>query len=166
MSFLDRAPWVGYDLPSLRPTGFCRRRKPLRSHPRLKPSNFCLRPSILTGPEELSFDGTIKSLFELYRSHPASPFQRLSASSRASYSAYMNGIAREHGHHRIAWLTGADMLNWCDRWSAPIGISGERLAGAQVAKQSLRNALKFGAALGLPGCADLVQDLPLPRWHR
>jgi hypothetical protein len=167
VGILTRRAWTGYDAPSLRPSDFCARRKRLRSRPRLKPSTFIHRPSILTGPEQLGYDGSLRSLFTLYREHPASPFHRLGASSRLSYGSYLNGIAREHGHHRVAWLTGADMLNWGDRWSAPIGIDPERrLAGAQVAKQSLRNALKFGAAIGIGGCADLVQHIPLPRWHR
>ncbi len=166
MSFLDRAQWHGYIAPLLRPSVFSDRGKPLRARPRLKASNFCLRPSVLTGPEEIGFDGTLRSLFTLYREHPASPWHRLGRSARLSYRSYQNTIAREHGHHRVAQLTGLDMLNWCDRWSAPIGIVPERLAGAQVAKQSLRNALKFGAALGIKGCAGLVQHVPLPRWHR
>jgi hypothetical protein len=155
-----------YTVRPLTPSGFCARRLPLRARPRLKPSNFCLRPSVLIAPQELGFDGTLESLFALYKTHAASPWRRLSASSRQSYGAYSRGIAREHGHHRIAGLTGLDMVCWADSWAAPIGISGERLSADQCAKQVLRNALKFGAALGLPGCADLVQDLPLPRWHR
>jgi hypothetical protein len=165
MSFLDRAPWHGYDAPGLRESSFCARRKPLRSHPRLRASNFYLRLSVLTRPEQLGYDGTLRSLFALYREHLGSPWHRLGRSARNSYGAYLNTIAREHGHHRVAWLIEADMLNWCDRWSAPRKFE-ERLAGAQVAKQSLRNALKFGAALGIKGCAELVQHVPLPRWHR
>jgi hypothetical protein len=167
MIFLDRAPWHGYDAPGLRPSGFFTRRAPLRARPRLKPSLFLVRQSSFAseGSPRFNFDGTLKSLFELYRSHAASSFQTLSASARASYSSYMNTIAREYGHHRVAWLIEADMLNWCDRWSAPRKFE-ERLAGAQVAKQSLRNALKFGAAIGIGGCAELVQHVPLPRWHR
>jgi hypothetical protein len=164
---LNRPAWPGFTAKDIQPSSFCARRKMLRSRPRLKPSTFCLRQGMLAseGPR-LNFDGSLSSLFALYREHLGSPWHRLGRSARNSYGSYLNGIAREHGHHRVAWLTEADMLNWCDRWSAPIGIDPERLAGAQVAKRALRNALKFGAALGLKGCAELVQHVPLPRWHR
>jgi len=166
VSFLDRAPWHGYDAPSLRPSVICARQKPLRARPRLKPSLFLVRQGMLASEaQRLNYDGTLRSLFSLYREHPASPWHRLGRSARSSYSSYLNTIAREHGHHCVAGLTGLDMMNWCDRWSAPRKFE-ERLAGAQVAKQALRNALKFGAALGIKGCAELVQHVPLPRWHR
>jgi hypothetical protein len=87
VSFLDRAPWHGYDAPGLRESSFCARRKPLRSHPRLRASNFCLRLSILTRPAQLGYDGTLRSLFALYREHPASPWHRLGRSARLSFTA-------------------------------------------------------------------------------
>jgi hypothetical protein len=132
----------------------------------LQPSLFLARQSVFAAaPQALGYDGTLRSLFALYREHPASPFRRLSLSSRHSYGAYSRGIEREHGHHRVADLTGAEMMIWSDRWAAP-RVFDERLAGAQCSKQVLRNALKFAAALGLAGCAALVQDLPLPKWSR
>jgi hypothetical protein len=163
---INRAPWIGFSAPALSANGFRRAQKPLRPCRRLQPSLFLARPSILTAAEELGYDGTLAAILKIYRMHPASPFRRLSRSSRGSYGAYMNGIARAHGHHRVADLTGADMMNFADSWAAPIGIFGERLTGAQCSKQVLRNSLKFAAALGLKSCAALVQDLPLPKWSR
>ena len=166
MGFLERAPWHGYDAPGLHPSGFCARRMSLRPCRRLQPSLFLVRQGMLASEgQRLNYDGTLRSLFALYREHSASPWHRLGRSARLSYGSYMNTIAREHGRHRVCMLTGLDMMNWCDRWSAPRKFE-ERLAGAQVAKQALRNSLKFGAALGIKGCAELVQHVPLPRWHR
>jgi hypothetical protein len=89
MSFLDRAPWPGYDAPGLRPSGFCARRKMLRSRPRLKPSLFLVRQGMLASEgQRLNYDGSLKSLVSLYETHPLSPLHRLTAATRRVYVPY------------------------------------------------------------------------------
>jgi hypothetical protein len=159
VSFLDRAPWHGYDAPSLRPTGFCARRKPLRSHPRLKPSDFYLRLSVLSEPEELGFDGTISSLVDLFQTHPLSPWHRLAANSRTQYRDYLAGFSGAYGKRRVGTLIAFDIWNWHDVRSAPHGINPERRPAARAAYFALKSALSFGRACGLADCRALLADI-------
>ncbi len=159
MSFLDREPWHGYIAPLLRPSGFCARRNLLRARPRLKASNFCLRPSVLTGPEEIGFDGTLRSLFTLYREHPASPYHCMTAASRSQYRYMLAAIVREHGHYQVIMLIWADVLNWHSLWTAPIGIEPERLAGGRQAFFVLKAALSFGRSCGFADCRELLHEI-------
>jgi hypothetical protein len=159
VSFLERAPWAGYDSPSLRATGFSARRPLLRARPRLKPSSFCLRLSVLSEPEQLGYDGTISSLVDLFQTHPLSPWHRLAANSRTQYRDYLAGFSGAYGKRRVGTLIAFDIWNWHDVRSAPHGINPERRPAARAAYFALKSALSFGRACGLADCRALLADI-------
>jgi hypothetical protein len=159
VSFLDAQPWPGYTARPLTPSGFCARRKPLRARPRLKPSNFCLRPSVLTGTEPIAYDGTISSLVDLFQTHPLSPWHRLAANSRTQYRDYLAGFSGAYGKRRVGTLIAFDIWNWHDVRSAPHGINPERRPAARAAYFALKSALAFGRACGLADCRALLADI-------
>jgi hypothetical protein len=143
----------------LRPSGFCSRRKMLRSRPRLTPSTFVHRSSILTAPQELGYDGSLGSLVRLYREHPGSPFHRMTAASRAQYSCILGVISRNHGAYLVRSLTWLDVMNWHGLWTAPIGIDPERLAGGRQAFFVLKATLSFGKMCGFVDCKTLLAEI-------
>lgn len=101
---------------------------------------------------KLSYNGTIGSLLTLYETHPNSPYKKLSASTLHTFDVYLRKIRTAHGERLICRLTGLDVMNWHEAWSAPIGVNPPRLAGALVAVNILKNALTFGQVCGLPDC--------------
>jgi hypothetical protein len=159
MGFLDAQHRFDYTVRPLTPSGFSARRKPLRSHPRLKPSNFCLRLSVLSEPEQLGYDGTISSLVDLFQTHPLSPWHRLAANSRTQYRDYLAGFSGAYGKRRVGTLIAFDIWNWHDVRSAPHGINPERRPAARAAYFALKSALSFGRACGLADCRALLADI-------
>jgi hypothetical protein len=93
---------------------------------------------------------TIKSLFALYKTHAASPWRRLSASSRQSYGAYSKSIARDWGDQHIVSLTSLDMMNWADSWAAPIGICGSAYPRANARNRCFEMRSSSALHLGFP----------------
>jgi hypothetical protein len=160
MTFLDRAPWHGYNAPLLRPSGFCDRRQPLRARPRLKPSLFLVRHGMLASEgQRLNYDGTLKSLVSLYWAHPSSPFHRLTAATKRVYVPYASRWARVLAGCRIAELTGLDIMNFHALWGAPRGVYGEPHAGALMARRVLQVLLSFGRACGFSDCRALLDEI-------
>jgi hypothetical protein len=158
VNILKREAWSGFSVRPLTPSGFCARRKMLRSRPRLKPSTFCLRPSVLSAPQELGYDGTLKSLVSLYRAHPSSGYHWLTAATKRVYVPYANRRARVLAGCRIAELTGLDIINFHALWGAPRGVFGEPHAGSLMAYKVLR-VLSFGRACGFADCKALLGEL-------
>jgi hypothetical protein len=150
-----------YTVRPLTPSGFCVPRPPLRARSRLKPSLFLVRQSSFAteGSPRLNYDGTIKSLFALYREHPASPFHRLTAATKSVYVPYANRWARLFAGCRIAELTGLDIMNFHALWGAPRGVYGEPHAGALMARRVLQVLLSFGRACGFSDCRALLDEI-------
>lgn len=117
------------------------------------------------------FDGTIRSLIEIYQRDPESTYQRLKPSSRHPYEVYCRMLIMEIGARRIDACNGVDAIRWSKAWSAPAKPNGRpRLAAARMAMIVLKTALSWGKALRLPGCAEFmatIEDLrfqaPAPR---
>jgi hypothetical protein len=115
------------------------------------------------------FDGTIRSVISLWQTDPASPYQKLEASSRHPYDIYARMIIETVGERRVDVLDGRDLRRWHDEWKAPLADGGkERLAAARMAMIVLKTALTFAATCRKPGCDDLRSiltkiELPGPR---
>jgi hypothetical protein len=159
VSFLDAQPRFDYTLRPLAPSGFRARSKPLRARPRLKASSFCLRLSVLSEPEQLGYDGSLRSIIELYKTHPSSPLHRLTAATKRVYVPYANRWARVLAGCRIAELTGLDIMNFHALWGAPRGVYGEPHAGALMARRVLQVLLSFGRACGFSDCRALLDEI-------
>jgi hypothetical protein len=111
-----------------------------------------------SGPR-LNYDGSLRSLFALYQTRPASPYHRLKATSRTQYDDYLASFARAHGNRRVDMLIAFDIINWHDVKSAPYGIDPPRFAAARAAFFALKSALSFGHACGFEDCRVLLDEL-------
>ena len=97
-----------------------------------------------------AFDGTIRSLVDLYQSDPESPYQkRLTASSREPYDVYLRVLRKEVGERQIDRCDGRDVDRWHAAWS-----EGGHLAKANMVIKVLKSALSFGIQCRKAGCAE------------
>lgn len=109
------------------------------------------------------FEGpvTVKSLIELYQTHPDSSYRKLKASSREPYTMYARKLIRTVGHRQISTLTGLDIIRWHEGWRG----QNNRIGAAAMAFAVLKAALRFGAICRLNGCHDILvmaRELRLP----
>lgn len=109
-------------------------------------------------PEHIRYDGTVRSILNLYQSHPNSPYHKLKGSSLKPYDVYLAKLSRVHGERRVSALTGLDVLNWHAMWA---GSNEPKLAGAAMALHVLKTALSFGQICGFTDCEKLRQTLSL-----
>lgn len=102
------------------------------------------------------FDGTIRSVINLWQSDPTSPYQAIEASSRHPYDIYARMIVETVGARRVDMLDGRDIRRWHTQWAAPVDQGRKpRIAAARMAVIVLKNALTFAASCRKPGCAEL-----------
>lgn len=114
----------------------------------------------------LKFDGTIRSLLDIYETHERSPYRALKPGSRRPYNHYLRRIRGHIGTRYVNDITGVDVLNWHEVWSE----EGKHLAAAAMARAVLEAAISFGIMLRKEGCAELAlifretrRKLPGPR---
>src|ERR1700682_6327410 len=82
------------------------------------------------------FDGTLRSLVDLYQSDPESPYRKkLTASSREPYDVYLRVIRKEIGERQIDRCDGRDV----DRWHAAWSEGGKHLAKANMVIKVLKS---------------------------
>jgi hypothetical protein len=70
------------------------------------------------------FDGTIKSLIELYQTDKESPYHRLKSSTRRPYGVYSRMVVMEVGAMQIDDCDGRDVRRWFHSWSEPKSVGG------------------------------------------
>lgn len=99
-----------------------------------------------------AFDGTVKSLLQIYQRHPESPFQDLKPGSRRPYVHYLGRLEGHIGNRRVDSVDGVDVKRWHKLWST----NGKHLAAAAMSRAVLEAALSFGVSLRLDGCQELV----------
>ncbi len=106
------------------------------------------------------FDGTFRSLFDLYQTDPESKYQRLKRSSRDPYDVYLRMMRAEIGERLIDACDGRDAERWFKAWSAPEkGSTRRQLAKAVMAIAVMKAALRFGVKARKPGCAAFREAL-------
>lgn len=104
------------------------------------------------------FDGSLRSLFLLYQTHPMSSYQKLAPSSRKTYDGVLPVLTGGYGGRRIDHLSALDVAEWFSRWRND--ESGrDKLATARVMLAVLKAALAFGVVARLKGCAELKTSL-------
>ena len=112
------------------------------------------------------FDGTIRSVINLWQADPASPYHTLEASSRHPYNVYARMIVSTVGTRRVDALDGRDMRRWHAKWMEPDEAGGKpRLARARTAITILKTALTFAAGCRKSGCKelrDILRDIDFP----
>jgi integrase len=115
------------------------------------------------------FDGTVRSVINLWQSDRTSPYQTIEASTRHPYDVYARMIVGTVGARRIDALDGRDIRRWHGEWAAPIEQDSKpRIAAARMAIIVLKNALTFAAGCKKSGCRELLDILrdirfPAPR---
>ena len=116
------------------------------------------------GSRTPAYDGTIRSIIDIYKTHDLSPLRRAQASTRRVYDGYLLRIRADVGKRRIALVNGLDLIRWHREWSS----DGSKPAAGAMAVAVLKAALSFGSTMRLPGCADLrlalaCTHIPKPR---
>lgn len=119
-----------------------------------------------TGSSHRPFEGTIRSLIEIYQTDVDSPYRQLKPSSRHPYDIYARLLCEHIGDRRIDRVDRRDVSRWFAVWSAPVEPDGKpRLAAARMAITVLKTALTFGQGCRHAGCADLrliLNDMGFP----
>jgi hypothetical protein len=104
---------------------------------------------------EVIFDGTFRSLLDVYQTDPQSSYQSLKRSSRLPYDVYIRMMRAEIGERLIDNCDGRDIARWFEAWSAPAIEGGRRqVARARMAVAVLKAALTFGIMCRKPGCPE------------
>lgn len=104
--------------------------------------------SWLTGRKtgaDVIFDGTFRSLLDVYQTDPQSSYHSLKRSSRLPYDVYIRMMRAEIGERLIDNCDGRDVARWFEAWSAPARQGASRqVAKARMAIAVLKAALTFG----------------------
>jgi hypothetical protein len=120
-----------------------------------------------------AFDGTFRSLLDLYQTDRESSYFKLKRSSRQPYDVYIRMMRAEIGERLIDACDGRDVNRWFAAWAEPETKGGPRqVAKARMSIAVLKAALKFGIMCRKPGCAEFravigamkFESLP-PRRH-
>ena len=115
---------------------------------------------------DVTFNGTIRAVINLWQTDKNSPYHLIEASSRHPYDIYARMIVETVGERRVDALDGRDLRRWHAEWSAPLDEGGKpRLAAARMAVIVLKTALTFAATCRKPGCAEL-REHPEPNSFR
>jgi len=109
--------------------------------------------------ETMSFDGTIRSLLNIYQRDPESSYQQLKPGSIVPYNHYLMKLEEHIGPRRVDQVDGIDILRWHKIWSD----NGEHLAKAATCRAILEAAVKHGILRRYPGCGELRQILVTAR---
>ena len=106
------------------------------------------------------YDGTIKSLISVYRTHEKSPYRALKHSTRMrDYDPTLKMISDSVGDRVVRNLKGSDFTRWFEGW----GSKG-RKRRAHGGIRKVRLILSFGVQEKLPHCAVAREILSLMRF--
>lgn len=104
----------------------------------------------LTNPPKARYDGTLKSLIDLYQVHELSPFHGVTAETRRSYVYNLGVLSKRVGARRLDRVTGEDLLRWHRDLTKPAQAGGKpRVRFAHALMTMLRIVLKFGKILNI-----------------
>jgi hypothetical protein len=98
----------------------------------------------------MGFDGSIRSLVDLYQKDPESDYHGLPASTREPYDTYLRLLRAEVGERQIDRCDARDVKRWFKAWSE----DGVRLPKANMIIAVLKAILRHGIQCRHPGCAD------------
>ncbi|WP_439393458.1 integrase [Bradyrhizobium sp. PMVTL-01] len=95
------------------------------------------------------FDGTFKSLLEIYETDSESTFRKVKPHTAISYGTYLRKMTAHIGPRRIDECDGRDVNRWFKQWKESSGLGAARMALAV-----LKAAIAFGVVCRTKGCAD------------
>jgi hypothetical protein len=102
------------------------------------------------------FDGTFKSLLEIYQRDPKSSFNTsLKHGTVRLYTTYLKKLIPHIGARRIDRCDGRDVMGWFEQWRvAGDGSGRDQLSVARVCLAILKAAISFGIICRAPGCRE------------
>lgn len=110
------------------------------------------------------YDGTFKSLIDVYERDPDSPYQNLRYGTKVARDSDLSILKREIGTRAIKALTFRDFKRWHEAFRQPAERGGkERVARAATLMGLARQLIALGAALELPGCERVHQIIASPK---
>jgi len=116
---------------------------------------------------DVRYDGTVRSLSQIYHTHRDSPFHEVKHNTRKSYTDSLKIIERDVGARLVARLTMLDVKRWYKNWRSPAKPGGpERIKRAHDAIAMFRSILRFGHALRFTECGVLDEELGKVRFER
>jgi hypothetical protein len=119
-----------------------------------------------------AFDGTFKTLIEIYRSDPESPYNAdITASTRKSYAVYAARLMQHIGELRIDECDGRDVRRWFNVWAEREDSGNSRspylhLPRGRTILAVLCAAVSFGVLCRRAGCAEfqvVLQQMEFPK---
>jgi integrase len=116
-------------------------------------------PSIDERPRVV-FDGTLRSLIDLYESDPDSAYHDLKENSAVSYADSLKILRTTVGARRLDRVKAIDFRRWYKGWKQPSVEGGEeRVRRGYGCIQILRVVLAFGVEAGIADCRRLRRDM-------
>jgi hypothetical protein len=115
----------------------------------------------------LHFDGTFRSLFELYEREPESSYRELKPAVRETYNVYVRRLREHLGNLRLDQVDGRDVKRWFAVWRTdPDG--SDHLPRARTVLAVLKAAISFGVTCRYSSCAEFQAvmrqiEFPSPR---
>lgn len=106
------------------------------------------------------FDGSIRSLVDLYETDPQSPYHGLPASTREPYGVYLRLLRKEVGERQIDRCDARDVKRWFAVWT-----EGDHLAKGKMIIAVLKAILSFGIQCRNAACADfkaILSEMKFP----
>jgi Phage integrase family len=110
--------------------------------------------------ELVRFDGTFRSLLDVYQTDPESSYFKLKPSSRHPYDIFIRMLRTEIGQCHIDMTDGRDLKKWFTFWIQPTAKDGPRhVAKGNMAISIIKAAAKFGVMCRLPGVSEFREVL-------
>ncbi len=147
----EKAVGAGYPVKSANLSTFANRPALLLERARRLQSEMLLWMSGQRGSTP-QFDGTFRSVIELYERDPESPYNtELKPGVRETYGVYLRKLIAHIGNLRIDHQDGRDVKRWFTQWRIdPDG--SDHLPRARMVLAVLKAAISFGVACRHAGC--------------
>jgi hypothetical protein len=96
------------------------------------------------------FDGTFKSLLDIYQTDPESTYNtKIKKHTAQSYATYLRKMTDHIGARRLDECDGRDVRRWFKQWKEASGLGAARMALAV-----LKAAVSFGVVCRTRGCVE------------
>lgn len=119
-----------------------------------------------SGITEQRWDGSLKALFELYQTDPASPYRtKIKPGTVKLYTIYLRKMTSHIGGLYIDQADGRDVMEWFAEWRQ--GAKGkDQLPAANTCIAILKAAVSFGIVCrkeGVKAFQDVLSELTFPK---
>jgi hypothetical protein len=113
------------------------------------------------------YDGTVRSLIELYRSDKESSFQRLKENTQDSYAEWLDVVEKTIGLRRLDRMQPKWLRTCYDEWGAPEKEGdAPRTRRAYGCIQMMKVLLNYGVEGGIPHAARLRDGMEKMRFEK